>query len=253
MNNNFKDKLLTLIVIILIAIIIIILLTKCSKDTKKPVVPTGNMDIFNIDIKCKNKKCPVDDNKNKDNPNSKTSDNNGNSVVDNNNNEDGSINNRSEEDIPVFDDETDENIIGEIFIDDNSGNYIYQQNLNIFTNPAYEYTNKIAPGVSNTYDFKTNNISNIDINYYIEMFEETEYEVNLKYRLRRNGEYVVGDDTTWVSGQNIKTSFKRLNKNESDIYSLDWKWFDNDEKDNVAGENMISDYKLIIRFYFEAI
>ena len=84
------------------------------------------------------------------------------------------------------------------------------------------------------------------------MYEVSEYKVNLKYRLKRNGEYVIGNESNWVSASELTTAFTKLNKGGSDNYSLDWKWFDEDNTlDTIAGENMTSEYKLNIRFYFE--
>ena len=135
-------------------------------------------------------------------------------------------------------------------------NYIYQQRLEIFTNAAFEYTNKIAPGVSNTYQFVVHNSTNKKLNYYVQMYEESEYDINLKYRLRRNNDYVVGDDNTWVTANELKTAFSKIDSSSSDSYSLDWIWEFNDDKDaedTLAGSNMESNYKLDIRFYFESI
>ena len=126
--------------------------------------------------------------------------------------------------------------------------------MNIFNNAAFQYTNKIAPGVSNTYHFVVHNSSNMNLKYYIEMYEDSEYKVNLKYRLKRKNSYVIGDDQTWVTAQELKTAFENIADSSSDSYSLDWKWFDDDNlSDTIAGENMKSLYKLNVRFYFEAV
>ena len=88
------------------------------------------------------------------------------------------------------------------------------------------------------------------------MYENTEYSINLKYRLKRNNTYVIGNDNTWVSANELKTEFNNINANASDNYSLDWQWVYDDGKDNedtVVGENMTSNYKLNIRFYFEQV
>ena len=236
------------IIAILIIIIILLCLTKCCKkdgnnannndDAYK--IKTGNTDVFNININCPKEECPVvnDDKNNNDN----TKNININSNKPNKNN-----------DIPVFDEDTDKDIIGKVFVDDKDGNYIYQQNLNIFNNAAFNYTNKIAPGVSNTYEFKVNNTSNVDIKYYVEMYEQSDYNINLKYRLRRNGSYIIGNDDNWVSADELKTEFKNLKASNYDSFELDWKWFDDDVNDTNIGENMTSEYKLNIRFYFEEI
>ena len=133
-------------------------------------------------------------------------------------------------------------------------NYLYQQNLAIFENAAFEYKDKIAPGVSNTYNFVVHNSSEMNLKYYIEMYEESEYDVNMKYRLKKANQYVIGDDSTWVTADQLKTEFSNIGISTSDSYSLDWKWeYEDgvDDKDTLAGEKMTSDYKLNIRVHFE--
>lgn len=208
------------IIIILITIILILLyFMKFGKIQNTSTLPTGNIDVFDIDI---NIDCKCED---KDN-----------CIC---------------TDIPKFNETTDNEILGTVFASDENGNYIYQQNLNIFNNSAFEYTNKIAPGVSNTYNFVVHNSSNSNLKYHLEMYENTEYKVNLKYRLRKNNEYVIGDYASWVSASELQTAFSKIQNHSSDSYSLDWKWFDDDENDTIAGKNMTSEYELNVRFYFE--
>ena len=87
------------------------------------------------------------------------------------------------------------------------------------------------------------------------MEEQTEYKINLKYRLRRNNLYVIGDSNHWVSASELKTEFSKIAAYSSDSYELDWQWMYNDGKDRqdtIAGANMNSEYQLNARFYFEA-
>lgn len=229
-----KRKMIRFAVILLLIIIILLLLyfIKFGKIEDSYLIPTGNVDVFDIDVRidCKcdeGEKCVPDKSK----------------AIDTDTNE--------EYDIPVWDEDEDEEVIGKVFVDDVNGDYIYQQNLKIFTNPAFQYTNKIAPGSSNSYYFSVHNSTNQDLKYYISMFEQTEYKVNLKYRLRRNNMYVVGDENTWVSANKVITDYSVINKGATDSYILDWKWFDDDANDTIAGKNMSSEYKLNIRTHFE--
>ena len=125
------------------------------------------------------------------------------------------------------------------------------KNLEIFKNAAYEYTNKIAPGVSNTYNFIVHNSTGVNLNYKMEMYEETEYKVNLKYRLKRNNEYIIGDDNSWVTAAELNTELSKIDSEGSDNYSLDWKWFHDDVNDTIAGRKMTSEYKLYMKVYME--
>ena len=149
----------------------------------------------------------------------------------------------------------DENVIGNVFVDDKGGNYLYQQRLKIFENPAYEFTNKIAPGSTNVYHFVVHNSTNIELKYKVKMYEESEYKINMVYRLKRNNNYVLGDENNWVTARELETQFKNLDKSKSDNYSLEWMWKyeGDDESDSIAGKNMESEYKLNIRVFFEAV
>lgn len=268
---NSKRK--VIISILLIAIIILLVFCRFGKiHHNDNLIPTGNVDVFDIDVFCNHKIADnsTNDKDNEINDNIIIEDQN---VINNiNSNIISEINSNSKkkngiktdeeefihtdrngEIIPAFNEQTDKNILGKVFVDDKKGNYLYQERLQIFTNAAYKFTNKIAPGSSNVYHFVVHNSNNMNVKYYIQMYEESEYKINLKYRLKCGDGYAIGNDKTWVSADELITNFKNLNKGSSDSYALEWKWFDDDKNDTIAGKNMDSEYKLNIRFYFEAV
>jgi hypothetical protein len=145
---------------------------------------------------------------------------------------------------------------GIVYVDDANGRYIYQKSLKIFENAAFEYTNKIAPGTSNSYDFKAHNETEATIRYNIEFEEASEYAINMQYRLKREGKYIVGDDSKWVSASELRSAFKNLAMDGVDGYSLDWRWpyeSDRDALDTEIGEKMVSEYSLAIKINFEEV
>lgn len=230
MDNDKKNSLRFWSIIILLIIIILILFFFMNfGKIGNNLIPTGKVDVFDIDVECdcqEDGKCT-------------TYDEYGNKIT-----------------VPVFNKLANKNDIGRVFVDDKNGDYIYQQTLEIFNNAAFQYTSKIAPGVSNTYHFVVHNSTKMKLRYYVEMYETTEYKVTLKYRLKRNNNYVIGNDKKWVTANELKTEFSKINAYTSDNYSLDWKWEyedGKDKEDTLAGENMTSKYKLNIRFYFESI
>ena len=257
------------IISILLIAIIIILLVFCKFGKihhNDSLIPTGNVDVFDIDIFCNHKISDNNTNENDNETNNITISENEDAInVSPSNtstkkrneskleNEEYIHTDRKGEAIPVYNEQTDKNIIGKVFVDDKNGNYLYQERLNIFTNSAYKFTNKIAPGSSNVYHFVVHNSNNTNVKYNIQMYEESEYKINLKYRLKCGEGYSIGNDKTWVSADELITNFKNLNKGRSDNYSLEWKWFDDDKNDTIAGKNMDSEYKLNIRFHFEAV
>lgn len=224
MNHKIK-KFSKLIVIIITIILLIIAFLYFGR--LNDYLPTGNVDIFYIDINCNH---PIGD----DTGNDK------------NDFADGEYNR-----YPIFTDK-EQYTLGEVFVDDKNGNYIYQQKLNVFTNPAYQMKEIIAPGSSNTYHFVVHNSVDTEIRYKVEMYEKTEYPVNMKYRLKLNNQYVVGDKETWVSANDLKLSSIYLVENDLSVYALEWKWFDS-ENDSIIGENMESLYQLNIRINFESV
>ena len=245
MENHNKDRLYRIIIILLIIIILILLyLNKVGKVTDKSYKPTGNVDVFDIDIDC------VCKNKDDCSKNDKGSRNNGN-VTPSDNGE--VIPESNGEELPVYHEEEDEEVFGVVFVDDKNGDYIYQQNLRIFTNSAFEIEDLIAPGVSNTYNFVVHNSTNANLKYNLNMYDTSEYKINMKYRLKRNNEYVIGSADKWVDVSEIDLKDLSVNAGSSDSYSLDWNWPYNggkDKDDTIAGEKMTSKYKLNIKFNF---
>ena len=228
-DRRKRNTLYWIITILLIIIILLLLFFIRFGKIRYSLVPTGNVDVFDIDIRCN---CTGKDN-------CVTTNDEGETVT-----------------IPTFNEDKDKKVLGNVFVDDANGNYIYQQKLRIFSNAAFKYTDKIAPGVSNSYHFVVHNSTNAKLKYFIQMYEDSEYFVNLKYRLKRNNNYVIGDDNKWVTASDLQTEFSNINMSSSDSYSLDWKWeYDDgvDEMDTLAGREMDSLYKLNIRFYFEEV
>ena len=259
-----ENKKNVIISILLIAIIIILLLF-CRFGrihNSDNLIPTGNVDVFDIDVFCNHKIIGKNTNENNNETNEIITEANNEKKLSTNYEKENTNTIINEEiihtyingqEIQHYNEQTDRNVLGKVFVNDNNGNYLYQERLNIFTNAAYKFTNKIAPGVSNVYHFVVHNSYHTNVKYYLQMYEESEYKINIKYRLKRKDEYVIGNDKTWVDSNELITEFKNLNMGTSDNYSLEWKWFDDDENDTIIGKNMNSEYKLNIRFFFEAV
>ena len=241
-KHNYKVVLLIILLLLTIAFLTWLLLRPQSGAKR---IPTGNVDIFKINISCScgpAKKDDDDDDDDKDDKDDEDCDKNDiSSIV----RYSGIVNNRPN--TTVQDD-------GIVYADDNEGWYVYQRNLKIFENAAFQYTNKIAPGVSNSYDFRVNNTTLKAINYSVNFEENTEYAINLRYRLKREGNYVVGGENEWVSASELDSAMKYLPSNGVDNYTLDWEWpyeGGTDDADTEAGENMTSEYTLGIKIMFE--
>jgi len=145
---------------------------------------------------------------------------------------------------------------GIVYVDDKNGNYAYQKSLKIFENAAFEFTDKIAPGVSNSYNFKVHNETENKIRYNIEFVEDSEYAMYMRYRLKRADNYIIGSDSEWVGASELISAYKELPMNGVDSYTLDWEWpyeSGHDSLDTEIGESMTSKYSLDIKINFEEV
>lgn len=250
-----SNKILCVIVVLLLAAIAILLWLLFGPQPEPAKIPTGNVDVFDIRIGCLCGRKDNDDNKGGDGDDDAGCNGDADGFYPNVSPGKNSQKGNSEKTING-DTDTDVDRAGIVYVDDKNGWYVYQKSLEIFNNAAFEYTNKIAPGVSNSYDFKVHNETSNKIQYNIEFSEESEYAVNMKYRLRRAGAYVVGGETEWVSAKQLSTSMKQLAIDGVDAYTLDWMWPYEDGKDGQdtkAGENMESEYHLGIKVNFEEV
>ena len=179
------------------------------------LTPTGNVDVFNINIdgNCKEEDCNQCNGEHVFNENNDNSDNS---------------------------DKT------EYIIKDKDGNWIYQNELNIFSNPAYEFKNIIAPESSNVYQFILYNSNNNEIKYYINMEETNPYNINMMYKLKKNGSYIAGDKSNWVDVDELNTTLSSLHSKDTDSYSLEWKWVSS-SNDNDIGKSNDAQYALKIK------
>lgn len=154
-----------------------------------------------------------------------------------------------------------ENIVNnnfKVWVDDKNGDYLTQTDIDIFSYDSSKYhnttvvTDKIAPGVENTYSFKIHNQLSFGVKYNLKMTETMQYDVNMKYKLKMNGSYVIGNSSSWVEPSQLSLSNLVLNSNSVDNYELEWKWVDS-ANDNVPGINMNSNYILNVKIDFEEI
>lgn len=107
---------------------------------------------------------------------------------------------------------------------DNNVSWHENTELRIFSNPAYEFKNIIAPGVSNSYQFVILNNEKYNIKYNLFFVEENSHGVNMVFKLRKNKEYILGDSDTYKSITDLNSLDYELMGSGHDTYLLDWKW-----------------------------
>ncbi len=214
-----EDKIRKRNIIIAILIIIILLLLcflgiKLFGDSKGDGERTGNIDVY--EIKCLCDECGEGEEKTDSDEQSESGSGNSGKKVD--------------EGLIVYDNEK---------VWDN-------QRLNIFDNPAYSGDKKIAPGSHNSYTFKIKNKNSFAVTVDIEFIEENAHNINMLFKLKNDGNYLVGSEASYaeIAGKHI--SQITLTAGGEKTYDLDWKWVDSDN-DTVVGFDARSQYGLTIK------
>lgn len=221
-KKNKMNYILLLIIILLIIIIILFLLN--YRNIGKPKNLTGNTDIFEINCDCNN-----------NNPDNTTTPSPSSSTTPNTNG--GTPSQSPEIEAPNEG----------ISIEDSDIIWQSSNTLKIFKNPVYEMEEVIAPGSSNSYQFVIKNNSECKMTYHLEFVEENDYNINMKYKLKKNGKYISKE---WTTYDKIKESEVVLNYKEKDDYVLEWKWIESDN-DTQIGADINSSYKLIVQIVGE--
>lgn len=210
-DKRTKNKLLiiTLIVIILILLLLIAFLLKkgLNKEENK-LIPTGNVDIFEINCDCSNE----------NNNNQGGKDDNPDNPSDNNNNNNGSSNNTS----------------GEFDAYDSNAVWQSTNKLRIFENPIYQMDTIIAPLSTNSYQFVIRNNTTYNVDYSLKFTETNDYKINMKYRLKKNGQYIVGTDDEWVTYEKLNLNYNNITANSNDTFILEWKWHESDNDTKIG-------------------
>ena len=205
MKYNKKIKALNLFFCILLIFLIYLLIHQFGLiNDKKNKVPTGNVDIIDID-----------------------GDNITNDINENPNNN------------------IDKNKLDNNFIVEDNYTIWSNKRLRIFSNQAYEYFSKIAPGVSNSYDFVIKNNNDFPVLVDISMKEVNPYFINMEYKLKSENSFLAGSSFKYVSVKKLSQKNIYLKAHSSKLYSLDWKWIDSDN-DTEIGEAVDANYKLLV-------
>ena len=229
--KNRRKNYVIVILIIIIILLLFLLIRKIGKiEHLGPNIPTGNIDIFKIKCDCEDG-CINKEEKTEDNQN----------VVEEP---------KEEQKIePVTPEEEEEEPEIET---DPSGLLVYDDEkewdnleLRIFSNPAFEYQSKIAPGSYNSYMFIIQNINDFDVDVKMKFIVENDKNINMNYKLRSNNIYYVGSQTTYEKIDNKEIKKIEIPANEAKTFILDWKWIDNNN-DAVVGFDITSHYKLSI-------
>ena len=84
--------------------------------------------------------------------------------------------------------------------------------------------------------------------YSISFIEDNPYNINMKYKLKKNDTYIVDH---YVSATELNIADIKLNVNTGDTYYLEWKWISS-SNDTEIGANPDSKYGLKINVEAES-
>ena len=204
-RDNKKNKILVTIIIVLVIIIFLLLFKEYSKNDKN-IFHKGKVNIIEItcdtNCNCECEKCDNNNTKDKEN--------------------DTNINDKTKEVIKEVDDDTNTEV--DIKVLDDKKTWKDKEQLSIFKDSSYVVNGKIAPESSGTYEFIIKNSTKYNVKYDVTFSEINDYHITMKYKLKKNNEYIISD---WITYSKLAQSNIKLNTNSSDTYYLEWKWFNN--------------------------
>lgn len=228
-------------------------------DNNETIVDKENIvdnieNIFNSDNRVNNNKKPLNSN-NTVNNNENVS--NSNNIKDNNENvinPDNTVDNNDNIINPDDLEDSNENISNPDNVVNNKDRFKVFENtnewsklkeLNIFEN-KYFNNQLIAPGVHGNYNFTIENNGDTKLEYNIDFIEENISKINMVYKLKLNGLYVVGNESKWVKYDKLNIEKFIIDSQTNDLFTIEWKWQDS-ENDTQIGENEDTNYKLKIK------
>ena len=171
----------------------------------------SNITSNNKSNKTSNSKSTINSNK----PSNNVSNISSNQIIDSNNNSNVTSNSNTTSDSNFVVDEN-----GDLTITDYEDGWNQDVELKIFD------VDYVSPGDKGSYDFVVNNNTKGIYKYKLSLDEINIYNINMRYKIKRNGKYIVGNSNTYAKISNMNIEDKILKSNEKDSYTIEWKWVD---------------------------
>ena len=104
-----------------------------------------------------------------------------------------------------------------------------------------------------TFKFSVKNDTNDDAEYHIQFLDEMSNFVNMKYKLKMDNVYIVGNKDTYVGIEELDVKNIVSPKDSTSIFVLEWYWESDDEKDTIVGTSSGDQYYgLALHIYTQA-
>ena len=114
-------------------------------------------------------------------------------------------------------------------------NIVKDTQIDIFRNEKYKGEKMIAPRSKGSAKFGIKNMANGDLTYDIDFSDESQYSVNMKYKLKMDNIYIVGDKDHYVSIDQMKVNDIAVINGSNNIFTIEWYWEDDDPRDVIVG------------------
>ena len=117
--------------------------------------------------------------------------------------------------------------------------------LDIFKNEKFNGQKIIAPGSKGSATFCVENASNTEMICNLKFNDEAEFPINMKYRLKVDNKYVVGNANKYEDLEKLNLKDILMSKKSINMYTIEWYWEDSDKQDTeVATKNEDQYYTL---------
>ena len=125
--------------------------------------------------------------------------------------------------------------IGMINVYQNDINVSKNTPIDIFKNEKYDGQKIVAPRSKGSAKFGVKNVTNGDIIYDVGFTDQSNYLVNMKYKLKIDNIYIVGDENHYVSLDQMKVNDITVVNGSNNIFTIEWYWEDDDPRDVIVG------------------
>lgn len=131
----------------------------------------------------------------------------------------------------------------ELIVKDDYSMMIANKEIKVFSSSSSLVShNRIAPSSTGEYNFYIKNRNSFDVVYNVNFDTYNPYDINLKYRLKKDGKYIVNE---WSNYNDIIRTNEFLKSKSFNKYTLEYKWIES-EKDTEIGNFSNAGYKLYL-------
>ena len=122
------------------------------------------------------------------------------------------------------------------------------ENINLFKRVNGNGEKVIFPGDSGDYEFILRNTNSVPVFYSMKISEDNKDNINMKYRLKLNNVYIIGDENTYESIDKINLEEIKILENAKSLYTLEWKWETAENDADIVKEGLAT-YRIYIDIY----